>query len=161
MYKLMRMIIPLQKQILIVDSVSDERFLMKLLCKRKTFQDIRKNLLIIQSLRRNSKEQLLTGLSTLHAKNELNWEQHDNKIDAHKHLCGININVLLGHFIQESAQKRQFRYLPETYCNSPCQLSVLTSQSLCKIMISAANLLVDTHQLHFNDEMIATMIFYA
>ena len=37
--KLMKMMIPLQKHVLIVDSVLNERFLIKLLCKRKTFHE--------------------------------------------------------------------------------------------------------------------------
>ena len=75
-----------------------------------------------------------------------------------KYLWGINMKVLLDHLIQESGQERQFGCLSETCCDSSCQLGVLTSESFSKRMTGAANLIVDTHRLYLNDELIEKMI---
>ena len=56
--------------------------------------------------------------------------------------------------IQENGEERQFVYLPEIFCNSPYQLSVLNSESFSERMVSAANLLFDIHILHLNDDII-------
>ena len=56
--------------------------------------------------------------------------------------------------IQESGEERQFACLPEIYCNSLVQLGVLTSESFSERTISTANLLVDTHRLNLNDDII-------
>ena len=64
------------------------------------------------------------------------------------------MKIILDHLIQERGEKHQFGNSPETCCNSPCQHSALTSVSFSERMISAANLLIDTHQLHLNYYMI-------
>ena len=43
-------------------------------------------------------------------------------------------------------------------CNSPLQLGALTSESFSERIVSVANLLVDDHRLHSNDEMINKLI---
>ena len=63
----------------------------------------------------------------------------------HNHLWGINMKVLMDHYIEEIVRERKFGYLPEMCCDSPCQLGVLTSESFSERMISVANLLADTH----------------
>ena len=75
-----------------------------------------------------------------------------------KNLWGINMNILLDHLIQESREEYQFGCLPEMFCNCTCQLGVLTYKSFSERMISAANLLVDAHRLHLNDDMIDKLI---
>ena len=77
----------------------------------------------------------------------------DEKIDAHKHSWIINVKNLQDHVIKESEEERKFGFLPETCCNFPLQLGALISESFSERMISAANLLVDTHRLHLNNEM--------
>ena len=94
----------------------------------------------------------------LHPKKELNWETND-KIDMHKQSWGINMKILLNHLNQESGEECQFGCLSEMCCNYPCQLGALTSESFSEIIISTANLLVDTHQLHLNDDMIDKLNF--
>ena len=69
------------------------------------------------------------------------------------------MKILLGHLIQESEEEHQFGHLPETCCDSPCQLGVLTSESFSKKMISVANLLADTHRIYLNDDMIDKLTF--
>ena len=68
------------------------------------------------------------------------------------------MKILLDHLIQESGEECQFGHLPEMCCNSPSQLSVLTSESFSERIISTANLLVETHRLHLNDDMIDRII---
>ena len=43
-------------------------------------------------------------------------------------------------------------------CNSPIQLGALTSEIFSERMISAANVLVDAHRIHLNDDMIDKLI---
>ena len=68
------------------------------------------------------------------------------------------MKTLLDRMIKESREECKFGVLPEMWCNSPLQLGVFTSESFSERMISAANLLVDTHQLHSNDEMVDKLI---
>ena len=68
------------------------------------------------------------------------------------------MKILLDHMIKESGEERQCGCLPEMCCNSPVQLGALTSESFSEIIISAANLVVDIHWLHFNDDMIDKLI---
>ena len=82
----------------------------------------------------------------------------NDKIDTCKYLWGVNMKVLLDNLIQESEEERQFVYLPEMCSNSPCQLCVLTSENFSDRMKSTANLLVETHRLHLNDDMINKLI---
>ena len=93
----------------------------------------------------------------LHNKKELNWD-NDDDIETHKHLWSVNMKILLDHVIKESGDERKFGFLPEMCCNSPVQLGVLTSEIFPEIMISADNLLVDTHRLHLNDDMIDKLV---
>ena len=76
-----------------------------------------------------------------------------------KHLWVVNMKVLLNHLMQEIGQERKFGCLPKMCCDSPCQFGTLTSEIFSERMISAANLLVDTHHLYLNDEMIDKMFF--
>ena len=69
------------------------------------------------------------------------------------------MKTLLDRMIKESGEECKFGYLPEMCCNSPVQLGALTSENFSERMISAANLLVDTHRLHLNDDMIDKIIF--
>ena len=48
--------------------------------------------------------------------------------------------------------------LPEMHYDPRCQLGALTSESFSEIMIVRANLLVEIHQLHLNDDMIDMLI---
>ena len=68
------------------------------------------------------------------------------------------MKILLDHLIQESVEERQCGCLPEMCCNCPCQLGALTSEIFFERMISTDNLLVDTHRLHLNDDMIDKLI---
>ena len=43
-------------------------------------------------------------------------------------------------------------------CNNPPQLGTLTSEIFSETMASAANLFVDIHRLHLNDDMIDKLI---
>ena len=70
------------------------------------------------------------------------------------------MKILLDHVIKENGEKRKFGCLPETCCNYPLRLGVLTSGSFSERMISAANLLVDAHRLHLNDGMIDKFIVF-
>ena len=70
------------------------------------------------------------------------------------------MKIILDHLIQESEEEYQFGFLPEMLCDSPCQRGTLTSESFSERMISVANLLVDTHRLHLNGEIIDKMIFF-
>ena len=93
----------------------------------------------------------------LHSNTELNCEPYD-KLDTCKHFWGVNMKALLDHLIKESGEEHKFGCLPEMFYNSPCQLGVLNSESFSERMTSAANLLVDTHWLHLNDDMINKLI---
>ena len=68
------------------------------------------------------------------------------------------MKILLDHLIRESGEERQFGRLPGMCCDSPCQLGALTSECFSKRMISTANLIVDTHRLRLNDDMIDKLI---
>ena len=68
------------------------------------------------------------------------------------------MKIILDRLIQESGEERYFGHLSEKCCASPCQLGVLTSESFSSRMISVANLLVDTHRLHLNYDMIDNLI---
>ena len=68
------------------------------------------------------------------------------------------MKLLLDHAMKESEEEHQFGYLPEMCCNSPVQLGALTSESFSKRMIITANLIVDTHRLCLNNDMINTLI---
>ena len=76
----------------------------------------------------------------------------------HDHLWGINMKALMDHLIEERGEEREFRHLPEVYCNSPCRLSESTSERFSERMINAANVLVDTHWLRSDDEHMHKMI---
>ena len=71
------------------------------------------------------------------------------------------MKILLDHLIQESREERKFGCLPEMCSNSTYQLGTLTSERFSERMISLANLLLDTHRLHLNDDMIDKLIVYA
>ena len=68
------------------------------------------------------------------------------------------MKILLDNVIKESGDERKFGHLPEMCCNYPAQLGALTSESFSERMVSVSNLLVDTHRLHFNDDMIDKLI---
>ena len=75
----MKMMVPLQKQMLIADSVSHERFLIKFLCKIESFENIRK---YTDTTSAKTEFERVGGnwiehkvkRRKLNAKNELNWE---------------------------------------------------------------------------------------
>ena len=71
------------------------------------------------------------------------------------------MKILLDYMIKKSRGERQFGLLPEMCSNSPVYLGEFTSESFSEIMKSADNLLVDTHRMHLNDDMIDNLIFYA
>ena len=77
----------------------------------------------------------------------------------HNHLWGMNVKVLMDHLIEEIGEERKFGCLPETFCDSTCQIRVLTLEILER-SISAANLLVDMHHIRLDDERIDMMIFF-
>ena len=68
------------------------------------------------------------------------------------------MKTLQDHMIKESGEERKFGFLPEMCRNSPLQLGVLISESFSEMIISAANLLVDIHQLHLKHQMIDKII---
>ena len=76
----------------------------------------------------------------------------------HKHLLGIDMKALLDHLMHESGEERKFGCLSEMCSDSPYQLGALTSYIFSERMIIVANLLVDAHRIHLNDEMIDKMI---
>ena len=49
------------------------------------------------------------------------------------------------HLMEENREHRKFACLPDVCSNSPSQLGALTHESFSERMISAANILVDTH----------------
>ena len=52
--------------------------------------------------------------------------------------------------MEENRECRKFGHLLETRINSLCQIGALTSESFSEQMISAANLLVDTHRIRLH-----------
>ena len=63
------------------------------------------------------------------------------------------MKTLQDHMIKESGDERKFGCLPKMCCNSPLQLGALTSENFSERIISVANLLVNAHRLHLNDNM--------
>ena len=65
---------------------------------------------------------------------------------------------LLDHMTEVSGEERRFGCLPEMCSNSLVQLGALTLESFSERMMSANNLLIDVHRLHFGDDMISKLI---
>ena len=93
----------------------------------------------------------------LHTKKELNLK-NNHKTRMRNHLWSVHIKTLLDHVTEVSGEERRFGCLPEMCSNSPVQLGALTSKSFSERMMSATNLLVDTHRLRFGDDMIDKLI---
>ena len=65
---------------------------------------------------------------------------------------------LVEHLIGENGEYRNFGYLPDVRRNYPCQFGTSTSESFSERIISAANLLAETHCTHLSHDNIGKMV---
>lgn len=89
----------------------------------------------------------------------MNLSPNKNKMCVYEILWGMNMQILIEHSIEESGEYRKFGCPPEMCCNSPCQIGALTSEKISERMISAGNLLVDTHFILLGHDFIDKLIF--
>ena len=70
------------------------------------------------------------------------------------------MKMLMEHLIEENGYHRKFGCLDDMRRNYPCQLGALTSETYSEKMISAANLLVDSHRILLRHDNVDKMVVF-
>ena len=67
------------------------------------------------------------------------------------------MKMLMNHLIEENREHRKFGYLPSVHKNCSCQLGTIASESFSERVLSAENLLADTHHTRLDHDNVDKM----